>query len=86
LKVPNVPAATVQQYGSGLCTGVADAESALPPVDQSDFNTAMTDLMKASSYLHVATAAAQAEAAPDITAGTTALDNFLKAVGKPVQS
>jgi hypothetical protein len=85
LKVPNVPVATVQQYGSGLCTSAADAESALPPVDQSDFNTAMTDLMNASSYLHVA-AAAQAQAAPEITAGTTALENFLKAVGKPVQS
>jgi hypothetical protein len=86
LKAPNVPAATVQQYGGGLCTSVADSEGIPAPVDQTDFNIAMTDLMKASSYLHVATSAAQAEAAPFVSAGSTALDNFLKAIGKPATS
>jgi hypothetical protein len=83
LRTTGLPAATVQQYGNGLCGEVEDAESAPPPVDQADYSTAMSDFAKASQSLHVGTAAAQAEAAPDLSAGTTALDSFLKAIGKP---
>jgi hypothetical protein len=86
LRAPDQPAAVIQQYGGGLCTGVADAEAIPSPVDAADYTTAMNDLMKASSLLHDPTAANQAAAAPYVSAGTTALDNFLKAVGKPAQA
>jgi hypothetical protein len=59
------------------------SEASPPPVNLADYTTAMNDFAKGSAQLRPGTAAAQAAAGPYISAGTTALNAFLAAIGRP---
>lgn len=84
LQAPDVPAATVAALSGSLCSAVGESESLPPPADVADYNTAMTDFVKATVILHAnPEASGQSEAAPGLTAGTVAFDTFLDAIGRP---
>ena len=79
-------AATAFSLGTtSLCDLVLDAEGYPPPVDLADFTTAMNDFVAASAIFRSdgPGSAGLAAMTPDLEAGTTALDAFLKAIGRP---
>jgi hypothetical protein len=84
IRAANVPAATVQALSASLCSAVAGSEATPPSVDLADYTTAMDDFVKASVILHAnPEASGLAEAGPDFSAGETAFNTFLAAIGRP---
>jgi hypothetical protein len=87
LQAPNAAAATIVTESGGLCQTAGFAKYAPPPVDVAGYTTALSDTVQATVILHNGALQGKldmAAAAPYLRAGTTAIDAFLAAVGRPV--